>query len=248
MASKTSETRVLITFDVDGTLMRAVGVDSNKLHKDAFSYAFKQVFGVDGTIDAIEHHGSTDPTVATQTLEHYGIPAETVTPKIALVKERMLEYAEQNADRVGEGLELLPGVLELMQRLAGHPDAVVGLVTGNLEGIGWLKMKGLGLLPYFSTPRIGGFGSDHTNRGELVKIAARRAEASFPGAVFVTRVHVGDTPNDLLAAQFGGALPLGVCTGVFAEEALKAVPVSDAVILPNLLDTSSFLKLCGLSH
>lgn len=36
------------------------------------------------------------------------------------------------------------------------------------------------------------FGSDHTDRGELVKIAAARAEELFPGG-FDLRVHVGDT-------------------------------------------------------
>ena len=45
--------RVLVTFDVDGTLMRAVGEEANKLHKKAFSFAMKEVCGVDGTIDAI---------------------------------------------------------------------------------------------------------------------------------------------------------------------------------------------------
>lgn len=36
---------VLVTFDVDGTLIKSVGADANKFHKDAFSYAFKEVYG-----------------------------------------------------------------------------------------------------------------------------------------------------------------------------------------------------------
>lgn len=36
------------------------------------------------------------------------------------------------------------------------------------------------------------FGSDHVDRGELVKIAAARAEEQFSGR-FDLRVHVGDT-------------------------------------------------------
>lgn len=46
--------RVLVTFDVDGTLVKAVGASSNRLHKRAFSHAFKEVFGVDGHIDVIQ--------------------------------------------------------------------------------------------------------------------------------------------------------------------------------------------------
>lgn len=46
--------RVLVTFDVDGTLMQSTGPQANLLHKKAFSHAFLQVFGVEGTIDAIK--------------------------------------------------------------------------------------------------------------------------------------------------------------------------------------------------
>jgi hypothetical protein len=46
--------RVLITFDVDGTLMQSKGPRSNSLHRRAFSAAFLQVFGVEGSIDVIK--------------------------------------------------------------------------------------------------------------------------------------------------------------------------------------------------
>lgn len=41
MSAKT----VLVTFDVDGTLIKSVGADANKFHKDAFTAAFKEVYG-----------------------------------------------------------------------------------------------------------------------------------------------------------------------------------------------------------
>lgn len=46
--------QVLISFDVDGTLIRSIGEDANAFHKRAFSYAMKEIYGVDGTIDAIK--------------------------------------------------------------------------------------------------------------------------------------------------------------------------------------------------
>jgi len=48
------ERRVLATFDIDGTLIRSAGPNSNQLHRQAFSYSFNQVFGIDGTIDVIQ--------------------------------------------------------------------------------------------------------------------------------------------------------------------------------------------------
>jgi hypothetical protein len=46
--------QILISFDVDGTLIRSIGVDANAFHKRAFSYAMSKIYGVDGTIDAIK--------------------------------------------------------------------------------------------------------------------------------------------------------------------------------------------------
>jgi hypothetical protein len=39
---------------------------------------FKQVFDLDTTIDAVEHHGSTDPLIILKVLEHHGIPRARV--------------------------------------------------------------------------------------------------------------------------------------------------------------------------
>ena len=39
--------------------------------------------------------------------------------------------------QISEGLEVLPGVEALLAALADRPNCVTGLVTGNLEPIGW---------------------------------------------------------------------------------------------------------------
>ena len=74
--------------------------------------------------------------------------------------------------------------------LQARGDVATGLVTGNLEPIGWGKMEALGILSLFTKPKFGGFGSDFCSgniaeswkdRGELVRIAAKRAEESMPG-------------------------------------------------------------------
>ncbi|KAG0490118.1 hypothetical protein HPP92_006981 [Vanilla planifolia] len=234
--------RVMVTFDVDGTLIKSTGSSSNRLHRRAFSHAFLQVFGLkDANIDAIKHHGQTDPVILVNTLVHYGIPHDVASEKLPDLKSRMIEYAKEHAHSIGEGLEVLPGVSSLLETLSSKGVAI-GLVTGNLEDIAWLKMEGLGIRRYFTAPNFGGFGTDHTDRGELVKIAADRATALFPDG-FGLRVHVGDTPNDIRAAEHGGALAVGVCTGVFVAEELKKASHGGAVVLPDLTDTKTFLKL-----
>lgn len=64
------------------------------------------------------------------------------------------------------------------------------LVTGNLEPIGWAKMRALGIAHLFTEPNFGGFGSDFCSgdtefmwkdRCEFVKIASKRCAAAYGG-------------------------------------------------------------------
>ncbi|XP_068664609.1 uncharacterized protein [Aristolochia californica] len=157
----------------------------------------------------------------------------------------MINYAREHAKDIAEGLEVLPGVNALLDALSSKKNVVVGLVTGNLEEFAWMKMEGLGIRKYFTVPNIGGFGSDHSDRGQLVKIAAERAEKLVPGG-FDLRVHVGDTPSDIRAAEFGGALAVGVCTGIFTKEDLLQAGTGSAVILPNLAEVGVFMGVLGI--
>nr|GMD98096.1 uncharacterized protein LOC109147156 isoform X1 [Ipomoea batatas] len=233
----------MVTFDIDGTLIKSSGL----LHRQAFSHAFLQVFNVKGSIDAIKYHGQTDPAIIVKTLVHYGIPYELANGKLPILKSSMVDYVKSHAEEdIVKGLEVLPGVETLLQRLSSQKNVIIGLVTGNLEEIAWMKMEALGIKKYFTVPNFGGFGSDHMERGHLVRIAAERAENLFPGNLDL-RVHVGDTLSDIEAAEFGGALPVGVCTGIFTADELKgASNGGNALILPDLCDTRRFMAMLAV--
>jgi hypothetical protein len=81
-----------------------------------------------GGDDGLQHHGSTDPLIILNTLEYYGIPQETAAPKLPELKAKMVEYAKQHSSEVGEGLEILPGVLPLLDALSRRNDVIIGLV------------------------------------------------------------------------------------------------------------------------
>ena len=70
--------RTLVTFDVDGTLIRAVGEGANKFHKDAFAVAIEAVHGLKTHIDVIKHHGSTDQLVVADVLRHHGFAEDAI--------------------------------------------------------------------------------------------------------------------------------------------------------------------------
>ena len=115
--------------------------------------------------------------------------------------------------RAGDGLELLPGVLELLQRLQQRDDVAVGLVTGNLEPIGWAKMDALGIKHLFSDPLFGGFGTDHCS-GDVVEMWRDRAEfirianKKVPGAFAAPPL----APAVLLPVGHHILLTLPICT------------------------------------
>ncbi|KAF4662450.1 hypothetical protein FOL47_006240 [Perkinsus chesapeaki] len=253
----TTDSRILITFDVDGTLVRSVGANSaerNRWHHLAFAAGMKEVFNIDNAdVTAIDHHGMTDMLIAHDLAIYYGVPEKEVNAeKVTKVMEVMGDFGREHADKFGEGLELLPGVRSLLQTLSEtyHDRVVVGLVTGNVESIGWAKMRALGIEQYFTTEpiRIGAFGgNDSPYRTELVRLARSKAEKVFPN--IKRHFHVGDAPSDISAAIDGGAFAIGVTTGTFSFETLNSVPKTtptNHVIFKNLVDKDAVLKVMGL--
>ena len=157
----------------------------------AFTHAFDVVFGLKAlSIDTITHHGCTDALVSARTLVAAGVSQEDADARWPDVQAAMVEYATAHASTAGDGLELLPGIVPLLTALQAR-GAMTGLVTGNLVEIAFLKMSALGIETLFSTPKFGGFGSDHSDRGHLVRIAGERARALSPG--IRSAWHIGDT-------------------------------------------------------
>jgi phosphoglycolate phosphatase len=140
-APTTTPRKTIITFDVDGTLVRSVGPDANKLHKEAFAQGLA-VLGIEDPqgIDVIEHHGSTDGLILVRTAHFHGIDPETAMEKLPEMHEAMVSYFRNNRERATYGIEVLPGVESLLAALSELPDVHVGLTTGNLEDIAWMKV------------------------------------------------------------------------------------------------------------
>jgi phosphoglycolate phosphatase len=86
--------------DVDGTLIRSVGEDSNVVHKDAFKHAFLEVFGLDTHIDKLQHHGGTDPLILVKVLQViHDIPKEKCMERLEDMKKAMNNYFAANQSR-----------------------------------------------------------------------------------------------------------------------------------------------------
>ena len=124
----------------------------------------------------------------------------------------------------------MPGVEAILAHLVRN-GALLGVATGNLEAIGWIKLEEAGLREWF---RFGGFSDHFPIRAELVGNAARKArEMAGVGARVCV---VGDTPRDIEAARANALPVIAVATGRYSfEELLEGRPEVCASSLADLL-------------
>ncbi len=204
----------LYLFDIDGTLLSARG-----LGRAALRRALEQVFGTAGAIDGYDFRGKTDPRIVDELMGGAGISRETV---VARTSDCFDAYLRELETLLGDGrmVQVMPGIRPLVEALAARADAVVGLLTGNIEAGARLKLRPTGLLPSF---RVGAFGSDDADRRSLPAIARARARVlvghDFP---FDRVTIIGDTPHDVDCARACGAMAVAVATGQYPADELAA--------------------------
>jgi phosphoglycolate phosphatase-like HAD superfamily hydrolase len=138
--------------------------------------------------------------------------AEVLEPQVEAILEAMRQTV--NDRRSEMNLRLMPGVKDTLAHLAAK-GALLGVATGNLEMIGWIKIEEAGLREWF---RFGGFSDHFPDRVELVADAARKAK-ELAGADARVCV-VGDTPRDIAAAHANHLPVIAVATGNFSFDAL----------------------------
>jgi len=220
---------LLAFFDIDNTL-----IQSSSGHMEALLRSIGEVYGLKAGIEVINHHGMTDQEIITGILEKYETDKATITSRLQDCLESMPRKYAQIVK--SEKVVILPGVSDLLPRMEQY-GVVLGLVTGNLEEIAHAKLKKVGIDHFF---RVGGFGSDHINRTDLVKIAIQRAEAQCDFSSRRRVFHFGDAPQDMKAGREAGVVPIGVATGVFTAEQLMSAGAQK--VLPDLKDADEILQ------
>ena len=220
------ERRRVVLFDVDGTLVHAAGAGRRSLAR-----VLAEAYGeVDHAIAGLRLDGMTDRLIVREVLAVLGQPFDD-----ALCDRLLADYVEALREEIhGPGFRVLPGVADVLASLAAA-GAPVGLCTGNVEEGARLKLSRGAIDGYFEwgPGAIAGFAHDGEARELLVRAAldrgARRLGAPLaPGDALV----VGDTPRDVAAARAHGVPTLGVATGRFGAEELRAAGA--AGVLPTL--------------
>jgi phosphoglycolate phosphatase-like HAD superfamily hydrolase len=211
-------------FDIDGTLLR----DPDRIHFSAFASSIRRVTGFEVSLAGVSIHGSTDTMILHEALRQADIPAEVVEPQVEAILEAMRQTISDRRHEMN--LVRMPGVVEVLGHLARR-SALLGVATGNLEAIGWIKLEQAGLREWF---RFGGFSDNFPIRAELIGQAALKArELAGPDAEVCV---VGDTPRDVEAARANSLPVIAVATGRYSFEDLVALePEVCASSLADLL-------------
>lgn len=196
-------------FDIDGTLMRS----RDRIHFNSFATSFKRVTGFELSFAGVQLAGNTDTAILREACEQAGIPAKVMEERTEAVLEAMRSAV---ADQRGQmDLIRMPGVEEILRYLAGK-GACLGVASGNLETIGWIKIEQAGLREWF---KFGGFSDRFSVRSELIAQAAAKAR-EMTGANAAICV-VGDTPRDIEAAHANSLPVIAVATGHFSFDDLN---------------------------
>jgi len=156
----------MLLFDIDGTLLLTGGAG-----KVAFDRAFKEVLSVDDAWGDTAPHGKTDPVIVSE-IAHRTIGRAITEEEY----DRLTElYSLYFGEAIGDSplFRLMPGVPELLERLAEDKNYFLGIQTGNLEETARHKLERGNIAHYFS---FGGYGSDSGDRPEILASAIKRGK------------------------------------------------------------------------
>jgi phosphoglycolate phosphatase-like HAD superfamily hydrolase len=214
----------VILFDIDGTLITTGGAGAVSWRR-----AFEELYDIAVDIGMFTDAGMTDPEVGRKTfaavIGHDPSPRELATVMAVRLKYLPEAVAES------EGYRVLPGVEELLPRLA-HDGYLLGLTTGGTDSAAHIKLARANLARWFT---FGGYGSDSPDRIELTKRGIERAEMLLGTKLSREQVLVvGDTPLDISAAHGANAVAVGVASGHFSEGQLREAGAD--YVLASLLE------------
>lgn len=215
-------------FDIDGTLLRS----RDRIHYDSFFECVREVMGHDLNLSGVTLHGNTDPGILRDAFLQTTVDDSHWRTALEEVLERMRTTVAARRDKMQ--LVRMPGIEETLEHLAAQ-GATLGVATGNLEAIGWVKIEVVALRHWF---QFGGFSDNYVDRADMIAHAAEKARGiAGPDATVCV---VGDTEFDISAARANGLPTIAVATGNQSyDQLLQMKPEVCATSLWALLEATT---------
>jgi len=197
-------------FDIDGTLLRC----HDRTHRSALHWAMREVFGVETTIDGIAYHGKTDRGILRAALERVGVASNAIDSGMADALAVTRRYAADHGSAFTP--TLMPGIPQILEFLRSR-GKLLAICSGNLESVGWLKVRAAGLDEFF---QFGCFADPCELRECVFQQGVAECRRRLGPAA--SMCFIGDTPEDVKAAQKVGGRIIAVGTGIYKVPELAA--------------------------
>lgn len=225
--------KILLLFDIDGTLLSTDGMAGKLMLK-----ALEEEVGKPVGYELKVFVGATDRLILKQFIEKSRVKIDDPESAIDRVLKRYLLYLDNQMNLPGY-VKVLPGINEILNRVADDTNISLGLVTGNIKAGAYAKLKLASLDTFFP---IGAFGDDAIERNKLPPIAVRRAENFYqvqfsPSDIWI----IGDSPKDIECAKANQFRSLAVASGWHAIKELK--PFKPDMLLNDLSKTSDVIEI-----
>jgi phosphoglycolate phosphatase-like HAD superfamily hydrolase len=226
----------VVLLDVDGTLVLCAGAGRRSLER-----AVAEELELPATdLSSVRLDGSTDRLIVRHAMGLLGRPFDEAGCDRLLLKYVGLLPGELHAP----GYRVLPGVVAALELLRDRGVAH-GVCTGNVREGARLKLRHGGLDGFFEwgADAVGGFAEDGEVRARIVEAAIRRAAARVGPFALGEVLVVGDTPLDVQAGHEAGCEVLGVATGKYGRDDLRAAGADHVV--ENLEDPAALRLMLG---
>jgi phosphoglycolate phosphatase-like HAD superfamily hydrolase len=180
----------LVMFDIDGTLVDSMRVDSH-----LYARAVRETLGGDVYIDETwrPYTHVTDSGILDEILvkHRFEKPLDELRSS---VKRRFVELVRDHLDAGTSILREIRGATALLQELRARPEVRVAIATGGWAETALMKLAAIGV----SVDGIGfASSSDAHERTKIMELAAERA---LRGVVPMTRTYLGDGAWDQRAS------------------------------------------------
>ena len=213
---------MLILFDIDGTLLSSEGVGVRSIEE-----AGETMFGKPFSLDGIPIGGRLDPLIWNDACAKHGI--ESSEKSHDEFCETYRSILAKNLDSVT--VSTFPGVVELLEACRSLEHTTLGIVTGNYEETGKMKLEAAGIDTSMFTANA--WGMDGIVRDDLPPVAMKQSASCEP------TILIGDTIHDVTSGKKAECSVIAVCTGSHDRDTLNSV--NPDLLLDDLSDTEALL-------
>jgi phosphoglycolate phosphatase-like HAD superfamily hydrolase len=230
---------MLLLFDIDLTLLTSGGAG-----EAALTLAGREVVGPAYSHEGLQVAGRLDRLIFADLLTLNGVEATEAAQE--RVRERYTHHLGEQLS-TNPRKAALPGVDEVLAALRGREDVVVGVLTGNYERSGRMKLDAVGIdAQQFVVQAWCDFAPRFSpKRADLVDVAMQQCEQRTSRRLRGKDVVViGDTHHDVECAKAHGCVSVAVATGRTSATDLAAAGADR--VLDSMADVGATLRAFGV--